>query len=582
MLVSVRELNIDGIPSPSWVNQHLVYTHGYGAVLTPSTGVAPDGNPDFRLNDLPPVGEPELQQPAIYYGQGVGGYAIVKTEQQEIDYTEADGTNHTTVYRGDGGVRMDSFVRQAALALRFGDMNPLISSFVTSGVAGHLRPQHRRAGAQGGAVPPLRQRPLPGHRRGQDPVDLRRLHDHQPLPLLPARPTRPGCRPPATSNANFNYVRNSVKVVIDAYNGKMTFYVIDAEDPIIKAYSKAFPELFTDGAWSTPSCGPTSATRRTSSGCRPTCSGSTTSPIRATSTTTPTPGTSPRSRASVGGAAPAGLQTAQRPGGPPVVAREERMEPYHLLMRLPDEEREDFLILQPFVPFSRDDSRKDLTAFMVAKSDPVALRAAGGVRHAPGQTRSTGPPWSTPASTRKPTSPGRSPCWAPGGSKVKLGNLLVIPINQSLIYIQPLYVEAEGTPLPQLKKVIVVYGDRVVMRDSLRESLTVLFGSSPPTLEQQGAGRAHRRRPPATPAARRLDAAARPPRPPSTPPSPASSSRPTPASPPPTRPSGRATWPPTRRELDAAKDLVKQASDAARPAAPAATTETTPTTRATA
>ena len=120
-LISARELNIDGIPSASWVNQHLVYTHGYGAVITPSSAVEPDGKPALQLKDLPPTGSPTIAQPAIYYGQEMGGYAIVNTEQREIDYSEADGTNHTTTYNGGGGVKIDSFLRRAALSLRFGD-----------------------------------------------------------------------------------------------------------------------------------------------------------------------------------------------------------------------------------------------------------------------------------------------------------------------------------------------------------------------------------------------------------------------------------------------------------------------------
>ncbi|MDQ4071105.1 MAG: UPF0182 family protein, partial [Actinomycetota bacterium] len=131
-LISVRELNTPGIPSQSWVNQHLVYTHGYGAVMTPSSAVEPDGKPALQLKDLPPRGTPEIGQPAIYYGQVMGGYAIVNTAQPEIDYAEANGNNHTTTYAGSGGVKIDSFLRRAALSLRFGDINPLISSFVTS------------------------------------------------------------------------------------------------------------------------------------------------------------------------------------------------------------------------------------------------------------------------------------------------------------------------------------------------------------------------------------------------------------------------------------------------------------------
>ncbi|MEA2931498.1 MAG: uncharacterized protein QOI56_283 [Actinomycetota bacterium] len=580
MLVSVRELNINGIPSPSWVNQHLVYTHGYGAVLTPSTGVAPDGNPDYRLSDLPPIGSPELQQPAIYFGQGVGGYAIVKTKQKEIDYTGADGTNHTTVYSGDGGVRMDSFVRQAALALRFGDMNPLISSLVTpESRAIYVRNIDERVRK---AAPFLRfdSDPYPVIVEGR----ILWIYDaYTTTSRYPYSQRADTSRLPNASdlkNANFNYVRNSVKVVIDAYDGKMSFHVVDTEDPIIQAYSKAFPGMFTDGALVAPELkahfrypedifrvqtnmfglyhisNPSDFYNRTDAW-----------------EIAQKPGV-------VGGAVPAGLNPTT-PGGAPAVAREERMEPYHLLMRLPGEDREDFLILQPFVPFSRDDSRKDLTAFMVAKSDPSQygrLEAFVMPRARP----IDGPALVNARINQQPDISREITLLGQGGSNVKLGNLLVIPVNQSLIYIQPLYVQAVGTPLPQLKKVIVVAGDKVVMRDSLRESLTVLFGTSPPTLEKQGTGAP----PESTPDTGE--------------PAPEGSTPPA-TSPPAVAPTlaGLLDQANThftaaddalkagdlagyQRETDAAKALVKQAADAARQAASPPTPDTTPTTRATA
>ena len=383
-LVSVRELNVAGIPSQSWVNQHLVYTHGYGAVLTPSTGVAPDSNPDFRLKDLPPVGEPALRQPAIYYGQGVDGYAIVKTKQQEIDYTDASGANHTTVYSGDGGVRMNSFVRRAALALRFGDMNPLISSLVTpESRAIYVRNIDERVRK---AAPFLRfdSDPYPVIIDGQ----VKWIYDaYTTTSRYPYSQRADTSRLPGRSDLDgvgFNYVRNSVKVDHRRLQRQDDLlHRRPRTTPSWRPTTRRSPACSPTATWCRPRCGPISGTRRTSSGSRPTCTGSTTSPIRPTSTTAPTPGTSPSSRASP---APSSLPAAPprpRPGGAPAVAREARMEPYHLLMRLPGEEREDFLILQPFVPASRDDSRKDLTAFMVAKSDPAELRPAGGVRDAP-------------------------------------------------------------------------------------------------------------------------------------------------------------------------------------------------------
>ncbi|MEA2828724.1 MAG: uncharacterized protein QOG43_3163 [Actinomycetota bacterium] len=579
VLVSVRELNVAGIPSQSWVNQHLVYTHGYGAVLTPSTGVAADSNPDFRLKDLPPVGEPSLRQPAIYYGQGVDGYAIVKSKQQEIDYTDATGANHTTVYSGDGGVRMNSFVRRAALALRFGDMNPLISSLVTpESRAIYVRNIDERVRK---AAPFLKfdSDPYPVIIEGQ----IKWIYDaYTTTSRYPYSQRADTSRLPARSDLDglgFNYVRNSVKVVIDAYNGKMTFYIVDPGDPIVQAYAKAFPGMFTDGDLVPAEVRAHFRYPEDIFRVQTNMFGlyHITDPANFYNRTdaweiAQKPGVT-------GTALPAGLNPTT-PGGAPAVAREERMEPYHLLMRLPGEEREDFLILQPFVPFSRDDSRKDLTAFMVAKSDPSNYgRLEAFVM--PRARQIDGPAIVNARINQQPEISQQITLLSTAGSSVKLGNLLVIPINESLIYIQPLYVQAQGTPVPQLKKVIVVAGLKVVMRDSLREALTDLFGSSPPTLERQGAGA------------------------PSGPPVEGGGIE--------TPPPGTGTPPPAvdatvaglldqanshftaadealragdlgtyQKESDAAKALVRQAADAAHQAAPPATPDTTPTTRATA
>jgi uncharacterized membrane protein (UPF0182 family) len=484
-LISARELNIDGIPSASWVNQHLVYTHGYGAVLTPSSGVAPDGNPALQLKDLPPTGTPQIEQPAIYYGQDMSGYAIVKTGQQEIDYAEADGTNHTTTYEGDGGVQIGSFIRRAALALRFGDINPLISSFVTSeSRAIYVRDIDERVRK---AAPFLRfdSDPYPIIYQGK----IQWIYDaYTTTSRYPYSQAADTSRLETNSglNANFNYVRNSVKVLIDSYTGKMTFYVVDQTDPVIKSWRKAFPKLFTDGIDIDPELRrhfryPEDLFRiQTNMFGRYHIS----SPGDFYNNTdawdiAQEPG-------AVAAAAP--LVPATNAAGQATQAREPRMDPYYLLMRLPGETTEDFLLLQPFVPRSRDDSVKVLSAFMVAKSDPNNYGQLEAFVM-PRNRQVDGPAIVNARINQQPEVSREITLLSTAGSNVRLGNLLLIPIEQSLLYIRPLYIEAEGTPVPQLKKVIVVYGNSVVIKDSLREAITTLFpGSSPATLEQQGAG----------------------------------------------------------------------------------------------
>jgi uncharacterized membrane protein (UPF0182 family) len=185
----------------------------------------------------------------------------------------------------------------------------------------------------------------------------------------------------------------------------------------------------------------------------------------------------------VGGAVAVG------PTGQVVQSQAARMDPYYLEMRLPDEANESFLILEPFVPLSKDDSRKDLTAFMVAKSDGVDYGKLQ-VYVMPRQKQIDGPALVNARINQQPEiSKEITLLGSPGqGSKVTLGNMLLIPIKQSLLYVQPLYVSSETTPLPQLKRVIVVYADKVVMEDSLEKALTDVFGTAPPTLEQPAAG----------------------------------------------------------------------------------------------
>jgi uncharacterized membrane protein (UPF0182 family) len=480
ILLAARELNIDGIPSPSWVNQHLVYTHGYGVVASPANAVAPDGNPQLLVKDLPPQSSQtqlNVATPAIYYSQTLGGYAIVKTQQKEIDFTEGNGTNHTSTYNGAGGVRMGSWLRRAALALRFGDPNPLISGFVSSdSKAIYIRDIDDRV------------------RKAAPFLD----YDSDPYPVLfkdrllwvydaytttsryPYSQSADTSRLRAGSGliSNFNYVRNSVKVVIDAYDGTMTFYVMDRNDPLVRAYAKAFPKLFTDGSKMDP--GLRAHLRYPEDMFRVQTN------MYGLYHMTEAGAFYNKTDAWDIAQSPGGVGSATSvvgPGGQIVPTREPRMVPYYLLTRLPDEQQEDFLILQPFVPFSKDDSRKDLTAFMVAKSDP---RNYGQLEAfvMPRQRQIDGPALVNARINQQPEISREITLLNTSGSKVLLGNLLLVPIQQSLLYIQPLYVQSEATPLPQLKRVIVVFADKVVMRESLQASLTDIFGSAPSTLEQ--------------------------------------------------------------------------------------------------
>jgi uncharacterized protein len=572
-LISVRELNIAGIPSPSWVNQHLVYTHGYGAVMTPSSAVEPDGKPALQLKDLPPTGTPRIEQPAVYYGQVIGGYAIVNTKQNEIDYSEADGTNHTTRYTGSGGVKIDSFLRRAALSLRFGDINPLISDFVTSeSRAIYVRDIDERVRK---AAPFLRfdSDPYPIVYQGR----IQWIYDaYTTTSRYPYSQSADTSRlsPNSDLNANFNYVRNSVKVLIDSYTGKMTYYIVDQGDPIVRAWRKAFPRLFTDGVEIDPELRRHFRYPEDMFRVQTNMFGRYHISDAGDFYNNTDAWDIAQEPGAVSAAVP--LVPATNAAGQPTQARESRMDPYYLLMRLPDEQQEDFLILQPFVPRSRDDSVKVLSAFMVGKSDPDNYGELAAYVM-PRNRQVDGPAIVNALINQQPEVSEQITLLNTAGSNVRLGNLLLIPIEQSLLYIRPLYVEAEGTPVPQLKKVIVVYGDKVVMRDSLREAITTIFpGSAPQTLEQQGTGQPS---PPVTGGQN---------------PPPGGTTAPLPTS------VGDLLTEATnkftaaeealkagdlagyQRNTNEAKDLVRRASDAARSPASPTTTTTPPTTRPTA
>ncbi len=485
VVLSARELNPDGLPSErqSWVNRHLQFTHGYGAVLSPANAVTSDGQPDFLVKDVPPSGSPEITRPEIYFGEDLDSYAIVNTQQEEIDFTKGDGTDQTSQYAGKGGVVIDSFVKKAALTLRFGEINLTTSNAITpESRALYFRSIRERAAM---AAPFLRfdADPYPVVIEGRivwllDGYSYTDRYPYAQRTNTDRLPANSGLR-----GLDFNYVRNAAKVAIDAYDGTLRFYVTDPKDPIVKSYQKAFPDLFEKGAipeglrahfrypedmfrvqtnaygkyhmdaaadfyrsadqWDIsqdPGSGPPADTSET------------------TATTDPTTGRV-------------------------TSTRETRMDPYYLLMRLPEEEKEDFLILQPFVPTSRDDSRKELTAFMVAKSDPENYGQLE-VFVMPRSRLPDGPAIVDARINQEPTISSEITLLSRAGSQVLLGNLLVIPVEDSLLYVRPLYVQAQRTQVPEFKKAIVVFGDQVVMRDTLKEALTAIFGEAPPTLEE--------------------------------------------------------------------------------------------------
>ena len=480
-IVSARELNPADLPgSESWVNRHLSYTHGFGAVVAPANAVTADGKPDFILRNVPPVGTPEVKQPRLYYGERIGGYAIVNSKQPEIDFQRTDdGKTEFSTYDGAGGVRLKSLLRRAALALRFADVNFLISNQVTpESRAIYIRDINQRVRA---AAPFLRYDadPYPVIIDGRIlwVQDAYTASNTYPYSQRANRERVPGDSDLA---APFNYARNSVKVVIDAYDGTTKFYLIDDKDPVAQAYAKAFPKLFSPSSEVSPELrshfrypedlfrvqtnmygryhitGPEDFYN----------AGDAWNISQDPGSGSPTPATQ------------------QGPGG----AREKKMDPTYLLLRLPGDEKESFLILQPFVPASAtDEKQQNLTAFMTAKSDPEDYGKLQAFVM-PRGVQIDGPAIVDARISADADISREITLLNQQGSEVLLGNVLVNPVENSLLYIRPLYVQSKRNPLPELEKVIVVFGEKAVMRDSLQESLTSVFGDAPATLEQSAPG----------------------------------------------------------------------------------------------
>jgi uncharacterized protein len=484
-MLSARELNPGSLPSDTWENRHLAFTHGYGAVMSPANAVTVDGQPAFLVKDIPPQGQPPIIEPRLYHGESIPGFAIVNAGRDEIDYVKADGTAVTNRYEGRGGVGIGSVTRRLAFALRFADVNPLISGFMTSrSRILYVRDIRERVRTV-----------APFLHYDADPYPV--LLDGRIVWLMDAyttsdrypygqRAQRDRIADASGLNREFNYVRNSVKVAIDAYHGDVTFYLVNQKDPIAAAYAKAFPKLFTGSEkisaelrahfrypedlfrvqtnmWGRYHIGDPKEFYSQSDRWNIAQDPGTAGP---TATTVP-----------VG-----------PPGAAPSPSGERRMDPYYLLMRLPAEKNLEFLMLQPFVPFSQDDSRRELSAFMVAKGDPQDYGQLE-VFVMPRDRQVDGPAIVNARINQDPEVSQLITLLDRSGSEAQLGNLVIIPIDQSLIYVRPLYVQATGAnAVPELKKVIVVFGGRIAIRDTLKDALAAVFGAAPPTQEQAPVG----------------------------------------------------------------------------------------------
>jgi uncharacterized membrane protein (UPF0182 family) len=446
VMLSAREFKPALLPpnAQTWVNRHVLFTHGNGVVMSSVTRKNPEGLPTFYLQDIPTVstGGPPIQESRIYYGEETDGYVIVKATTPEFDYPQGKDNVYTT-YAGRGGVPVGGLARRSLFAWYFKDLNLLLSSYITA----DSRIMMRRSIQE-------RVRTIaPFLRLDRDPYLV--ISDGRLFWMQDAYTTSayfPYAQP--LRELGINYIRNAVKVIIDAYHGTVDVYIVDPTEPIIATYQRIFPTLFKPFA-----------------------------------------------------AMPAALQQHIRypedffyiqaqlyrtyhMDNPEVFYNREdlwqfpreqsgsetaTMAPYYTVMRLPGEPQAEFFLMLPMVPSKRE----NMIAWLAARCDSPDYGKLI-VYEFPKDKLVYGPFQIEARINQNPQISQQLSLWNQMGSRVIRGNLLVIPIENSILYVSPLYLRAETGQLPELKRVIAAYGDQVVMEETLSGALAALFRETAP------------------------------------------------------------------------------------------------------
>src|SRR5258708_2271854 len=451
LLLAARELKPENLPPEvkNWVNLKLQYTHGDGVIAARANEATAQGSPVLTLKDIPPAGQPEVTQPGIYFGRHTTDYVLADSKQLEFDYPlETDKFTHWT---GKTGVPLSSGLRSLAFAVRFGDINVLISPQLTA----QTQVLFNRA------VQDRVEALAPFLRFDQDPyavvVDGRvywildgfTVTDHYPYSEM-----APDLGGPFL---NVNYARNSVKVVVDAYDGTTTFYQIDSKDAIANTYGAIFPGLFKPFSQMPSGLQAHIRYPRDLFNLQA---------ERFTLFHT----TDPRdffSRLDLWNIAKENQQQASGPLP---------MRPFFVISRLPGESKEEFVTILPYTP----NGKTNMIAYLAARSDAPDYGTLFDFRF-PKDSLVVGPQQVESNIDQAPVIKSQFALLNASGSSVIRGNLLVLPIESSLLYIEPIYLEATNVPIPQLKKVIAATGQNVVMEDTLDKALASLLGNATPS-----------------------------------------------------------------------------------------------------
>ena len=458
VMLSPRELAYSQVPqqAQTWVNQRLKYTHGYGLAMSPVNRVTPQGLPEFLIKDVPPVSQVKLPitQPRVYYGEETNTYIFTGTSTDEFDYPQGDA-NASNRYDGGGGVPIPSIWQRLAYAYDLRSFQILFSNYLTQ----NSRIHYDRAILQRVS------KVVPFLRLDSDPyltvidgklqwiIDAYTVSDRYPYsePLAKIKDAQAVLK----GGKNFNYIRNSVKILVDAYDGTMQFFAVDETDPLLATYRKIFPDLFKSGQ---------------------------TIPAQV-KTHFRYPIDLFKIQAQINLAYHMtdaevfyNQEDLWRFSKQVYEGNEEIVEPYYVIMRLPEQEQEEFALILPFTPVNKD----NMVAWMVARSDGENYGKLA-VYEFPKQELIYGPKQIEARIDQNPQISQQLTLWNQQGSKVLRGNLLVIPIQKSLLYVEPLYLKADNGELPELKRVIVAYGEQIVMEETLENALATIFGNQQPT-----------------------------------------------------------------------------------------------------
>jgi uncharacterized membrane protein (UPF0182 family) len=488
-VVGVREVNAADLPSPSWVNTHLAYTHGYGMIISPATQQTASGDPVFAVGSVPPISTSGLgvvTQPSIYFGLDNSGYVVADTKVPEIDYQLGNGQNVATHYSGNGGVQLSSFFRKFLFAVRFNDINLLISSQLTD--SSRLIFDRGVQARVSKAAPFLKldANPYPVLVNGHIDWIQDAYTTTDNYPYSQNADTSAVASGSGLQNGNFNYVRNSVKVVIDAYTGKMTFYVMDPKDPIIRAYENAFPGMFTQGSKMSAALKAHIRYPQDIFTVQATMFGKyhITNPSAFYSAAdawvlSPSPGSGSPSQAL------ATTQTTNAQGQVVSTGQLVRMAPIYQELRVPGQTQQSFTLLDAFVPVSSGSQIQTLSGFMIAGSDPGQYGKLE-MFVTPRDQPVDGPSLVAARIDATSSISKEISLLNQEGSSVVLGNVLMIPVANSLLYVQPLYVQSSRNTFPELQQVIAVYGKQAAYGSTLASALSKVFKAPVSTTPNTG------------------------------------------------------------------------------------------------